>query len=116
MKFKVILAMVNEEHQDKVIQGAKSAGATGVTILNARGEGIRGQKSFFGLNVEAQREVLLFLVEDFNSDRIMEFYYCKINIIHTYRLRYVLHKWPKLFGNMPRKGGGFSSRPLYLET
>ena len=72
MKFKVILAMVNEEHQDKVIQDAKSAGATGVTILNARGEGIRGQKSFFGLNVEAQREVLLFLVEDFNSDRIME--------------------------------------------
>ena len=72
MRFKVILAMVNEEHQDKVIQAAKSAGATGVTILNARGEGIRGQKSFFGLNVEAQREVLLFLVEDFNSDGIME--------------------------------------------
>ena len=72
MRFKVILAMVNEEHQDKVIQAAKSAGATGVTILNARGEGIRGHKSFLGLDVEAQREVLLFLVEDFNSDSIME--------------------------------------------
>ena len=72
MRFKVILAMVNEEYQNKVIEAAKSAGATGVTILNARGEGIRGQKSFFGLNVEVQREVLLFLVEDFNGDDIME--------------------------------------------
>tara|TARA_B100000686_G_C16696703_1_gene920953 strand:- start:60 stop:407 length:348 start_codon:yes stop_codon:yes gene_type:complete len=72
MRFKVILAMVNEDHQEKVIQAAKEAGATGVTILNARGEGIRGQKSFFGLNVEVQKEVLLFLVEDFISDDIMD--------------------------------------------
>jgi len=72
MRFKVILAMVNEEHQDQVIQAAQQAGATGVTILNARGEGIHKQKSFFGLNMEVQREVLLFLVEDFNSDDIME--------------------------------------------
>lgn len=72
MRFKVILAMVNEENQNKVIEAAKSAGATGVTILNARGEGIHGQKSFFGLNVEVQKEVLLFLVEDFNCNEIMD--------------------------------------------
>jgi len=72
MRFKVILAMVNDEYQDQVIEAAKKAGATGVTILNARGEGIRSQKSFLGLNVEVQREVLLFLVEDFNCDKIMD--------------------------------------------
>jgi len=71
MRFKAILAMVNEEHQDEVIEAAKRAGATGVTILNARGEGIHKHKSFFGLNMEVQREVLLFLAEDFISDDIM---------------------------------------------
>ena len=46
MRFKVIIAMVEQEHQEAVISSAKDAGATGVTILNARGEGIREQKTF----------------------------------------------------------------------
>ena len=64
--------MVNDEHQDRVVETAKNAGATGVTILNSRGESIRAQKFFFGLNVEVQREVFLFLVEDFNCDKIID--------------------------------------------
>ncbi len=75
MRFKVIIALVNDDDQDEVIQAAKNAGATGVTILNARGEGIHQQKSFFGLNVEGQRDLLLFLVEDFLCDEIMQAIY-----------------------------------------
>ncbi len=75
MRFKVILALVNDEYQDDVIKSAKEAGATGVTILNARGEGVHKQKSFFGLNLEGQKDMLLFLVEDFNSDEIMDAIY-----------------------------------------
>ncbi len=72
MRFKVILAMVNDQFQTDVIESAKKAGATGVTILNARGEGIHEQKSFFGMQMEAQRDMLLFVVEDFVCDEIME--------------------------------------------
>ena len=75
MRFKVILALVNDEYQDDVIKSAKNAGATGVTILNARGEGVHKQKSFFGLNMEGQTDMLLFLVEDFNSESIMDAIY-----------------------------------------
>ena len=75
MRFKVILAMVNEQYQDNVIESAKSAGATGVTILNSRGEGIHSQKSFLGLTMEAQKDMLLFLVEDFIANNIMEAIY-----------------------------------------
>jgi nitrogen regulatory protein PII len=75
MRFKVIIAMVEQEHQDEVISSAKDAGATGVTILNARGEGIREQKSFFGLQMEQQRDVLLFIVEDFHTNSIMDAIY-----------------------------------------
>ena len=75
MRFKVILALVNDDYQDEVIEAAKKAGATGVTILNARGEGVHDQKSFLGLNMESQKDMLLFLVEDFNSDQIMDAIY-----------------------------------------
>ena len=75
MRFKVILAMVNEQYQDNVIESAKSAGATGVTILNSRGEGIHSQKSFLGRTMAAQKDMLLFLVEDFIANNIMEAIY-----------------------------------------
>ena len=75
MRFKVILALVNEKFQDEVIEAAKKAGATGVTILNARGEGIHESKSFFGLNMEAQKDMLLFLVDDIVANEIMEAIY-----------------------------------------
>jgi nitrogen regulatory protein P-II 1 len=75
MRFKVILALVNETYQDEVVEAAKGAGATGVTILNARGEGIHAQKSFMGLTMEAQKDMLLFLVEDFNANHIMDAIY-----------------------------------------
>lgn len=75
MRFKVIIAMVEEDHQEGVIAAAKAAGATGVTILNARGEGIHEKKSFFGLQMEQQRDVLLFIVEDFHANTIMDAIY-----------------------------------------
>ncbi len=75
MRFKVILALVNDDYQDTVIEAAKKAGATGVTILNARGEGIHEQKSFFGLTMESKKDMLLFLVEDIISDDIMDAIY-----------------------------------------
>lgn len=75
MRFKVIIALVTDDYQDDVIAAAQKAGATGVTKLNARGEGIHKQKSFFGLEMESQRDLLLFLVEDFICNDIMEAIY-----------------------------------------
>ncbi|MBT8420132.1 MAG: P-II family nitrogen regulator, partial [Gammaproteobacteria bacterium] len=49
------------------------AGATGATILNqARGEGLESSKTFLGLTLETQRNVLLFLVEEHLSRAILE--------------------------------------------
>jgi len=75
MRFHVILALVDEGHQDDVIKAAKNAGATGVTILNARGEGIHKKTSFLGLEMESHKDALLFLVEEHISDEIMDAIY-----------------------------------------
>jgi hypothetical protein len=64
MHFKLIVVFVDDNKTDKVLKAARDVGATGSTIINnARGEGLKKQKTFLGLNLETQRDVLLFLVE-----------------------------------------------------
>lgn len=73
MHFKLIIALVEDTKTDTILQAARDAGATGATVLNqARGEGLRPAKTFFGLALEAQRDVVLFLVEEHMSRRILE--------------------------------------------
>ncbi|PVV24579.1 MAG: transcriptional regulator, partial [gamma proteobacterium symbiont of Ctena orbiculata] len=65
MHFKLIIALVEDTVTEKVIEAARAAGATGSTIINhARGEGVEQSKTFLGLTLETQRDVLLLLVEE----------------------------------------------------
>ena len=64
MRFKIILASVKTDITDKVVDSAKAAGATGATIISARGTGIHEAKTFFGLTLEAQTDIIMFLVEE----------------------------------------------------
>lgn len=73
MHFKLIIALVDDSRTDEVMKAARDAGATGATIINnARGEGLEQSKTFFGLSLETQRDVLLFLVEEHLSRHILE--------------------------------------------
>jgi nitrogen regulatory protein PII len=73
MHFKLLIALVNEDKTNAVMQAAREAGATGATVItNARGEGLEKSKTFFGLTLETQRDMLLFLVEEHLSRQIME--------------------------------------------
>ena len=55
------------------MEAAREAGATGATVINnARGEGVTQSKTFFGLSLETQRDVVLFLVEEHLSRHILE--------------------------------------------
>lgn len=64
MHFKNIIASVKSDITDKVVDAAKAAGATGATIIHARGTGIREAKTFFGLSLEAQTDIIMFLLEE----------------------------------------------------
>ncbi len=73
MHFKLIIALVEDDKTDAVLDAARETGATGATVINhARGEGLTRSKSFFGLTLETQRDVLLFLVEEHLSRTILE--------------------------------------------
>jgi nitrogen regulatory protein PII len=71
--FKLIIAFVDDDKTSDVMKAARENGATGATIIsNARGEGLKPSKSFFGLSLNSQRDVVLFLVESHLSRDILE--------------------------------------------
>ena len=73
MHFKLIVALVQDDKTDLVLNTARENGAKGATVINhARGEGLKQSKTFFGLTLETQRDVLLFLVEEHLSRQILE--------------------------------------------
>jgi len=73
MHFKLIVAFVEDSKTDAIMHAAREAGATGCTVINnARGEGIEESKTFFGLTLATQRDVLLLLVEQHLSRDILE--------------------------------------------
>ena len=73
MHFKLIVAFVEDSKTEAVMQAAREAGATGCTVVNhARGEGLEKSKTFFGLTLATQRDVLLMLVEEHLSRHILE--------------------------------------------
>ena len=72
MRFKLILASVKADITDGIVDAAKEAGATGATIIPARGTGIKEAKTFFGLSLEAQTDIVLLLVEEHLIAQILE--------------------------------------------
>jgi len=73
MHFKLILAFVEDAKTEAIMHAAREAGATGCTVItNARGEGIETSKTFFGLTLATQRDVVLLLVEQHLSRQILE--------------------------------------------
>ncbi|MCC4833028.1 P-II family nitrogen regulator [Shewanella sp. 1_MG-2023] len=73
MRFKLIIAFVDDITTDNILDAAREAGATGATVINhARGEGLKKKKTFMGLGLDVQRDVILWLVEEHMSRHILE--------------------------------------------
>ncbi|MDH5749426.1 MAG: P-II family nitrogen regulator [Rhodospirillales bacterium] len=73
MKLKLIMALVNVEKTEVIQDAAREAGATGATVISSvRGEGLKQEKTFLGLDLEGQRDVLLFLVAQPRAREILE--------------------------------------------
>ena len=73
MHFKLIIALVEDKKTTRIMEAARTAGATGATVLNqVRGEGVKATKTFFGLELETQRDMLMFIVEEHLSRHILE--------------------------------------------
>ena len=73
MKMKLIVVLAPDGKTDTIIDAAREGGATGATVITSvRGEGLKPEKTFFGLEVTAKRDVLMFLVVEERSQEILE--------------------------------------------
>jgi nitrogen regulatory protein PII len=64
MDYKVIIAALKPNVTDDVVEAAKECGLSGATIMPGRGTGMHEAKTFLGLTLETQTDVVLFLAEE----------------------------------------------------
>lgn len=69
-EIKALFIIVNAGFAETAIEIARENGAGGATIINARGSG-HIHKSFMGITVDTEKEMVLTLVEKAKADRIV---------------------------------------------
>ena len=69
--YTLLTVIVNHGYADDVMAEARKAGATGGTILNARGTGKEEDVRFFGITLVPEKEMLLIVAEDAKAEGIL---------------------------------------------
>jgi uncharacterized protein YaaQ len=70
--YDLIIAVVNQGYSDELITTARNAGARGGTIISARGMTHEGPIKFFGISVQADKEIIIILTEREQKRAIMQ--------------------------------------------
>ena len=72
MKFIALVAIIQDKDEEAAIKVAKEAGAGSVTILHGKNIGLEEKKVFFGLTLEENVSVLLFVLPRKLSMKVMK--------------------------------------------
>ena len=72
MKFTALIAIIQDKDEEEAIKVAKEAGAGTVTIVHGRNIGLQEKKVFFGLTLEENVSVLLFILPKRLSMKVMK--------------------------------------------
>lgn len=70
--FECVMCVVNHGFADLVMEAAKRSGASGGTILSARGTGNHDNEQFFGVVVTPEKDIVLILVPKAIRDNVLE--------------------------------------------
>lgn len=71
MQHELILTIINRGFADMVMDAAKAVGASGGTVVHARGTGVHEAEKFFGIIVQPEKELVLILAEREKKNAIM---------------------------------------------
>lgn len=70
--YEVVVVIANRGHLDRIMDAARSAGATGGTVLHARGSGGHGTEKFFGVSIAAEKELFFIVAQSETARAIMK--------------------------------------------
>lgn len=79
-EFEVIFCIINKGYSLTVMDAAKSVGAKGGTILNARGTGNKENEEFFGITIQPEKEIVVILVNKKIRDVVLHEIYDKAGL------------------------------------
>jgi nitrogen regulatory protein PII len=68
----LITSILTRGQADEIMSVARQAGATGGTILNARGTGTEDDVKFFGISLAPEKEMLLIVTRNEHAQAILE--------------------------------------------
>jgi nitrogen regulatory protein PII len=66
------MTIVKKGLAKKVVKASKEAGAEGGTIMMGIGTGIHDFKSFFGITIEAEKEIIFTLIHEDKLNQVMD--------------------------------------------
>lgn len=69
--YEMISVIVNRGYADDVMAAARTAGATGGTVVNARGTAREDDSRFFGMHIVPEKEMLIMIVPTEKKDDVM---------------------------------------------
>lgn len=71
--YEMIVSIVNRGYSDYVVNASREAGATGGTIVFARGTNHNGEKdSFMGVSIEPEKDIVLIIVNSEDRKKVMQ--------------------------------------------
>jgi nitrogen regulatory protein PII len=72
IKFDLIVSIINQGYSEEFMAVAREAGASGGTVINARGLAHRGPVKFFGISVQEEKEIIIILTKREKKAPIMQ--------------------------------------------
>lgn len=64
MSHELMMVVVNKGLALDVVETAREAGASGATVLHARGSGAHTREKFFNLNIDPEKEIVMMVVSE----------------------------------------------------
>lgn len=71
-RYELILAIVNQGFSEQVMDAARPAGARGGTIIHARRTGIEDAVKFFGVSLQAEKEIVAIVIAKEQKSELMQ--------------------------------------------
>lgn len=71
-EFSLIVSIVRKGWGSKALGASVKAGARGGTVIAGRGAGIHEQEKIFGISIEPEKEIVLTLVFNHQTERVLE--------------------------------------------
>ncbi len=81
-KYDLIITIINRGFSDYVVESARKSGASGSTIILARGTGVHENEDILGIKIHPEKEMVLTVVPTERRNEIMKSICDDANLTH----------------------------------